>query len=139
MSLFKPSDRAPIQGVKSVVVGGIAFLSDISCLWLLTEIGRIYYLISAAIAFMVGLIVNYELSVSWVFATRRYEDRKKEFVIFCLIGIFTTVVGLTLMWLLTEMAQFHYLNSKILVTVITFFLNFSMRKGMLFTNRQTEA
>jgi putative flippase GtrA len=139
MSLLKRSDHTLTQGAKYIVVGVAAFLADFSCVWALTELGHIYYLVSASIAFVVGLSVNYILSVTWVFASRRFEDRTKEFFLFSLIGLFTVVVGLVLMWVFTEIAQIHYLASKIMVTAVVFPLNFGIRKSLLFTARQSIA
>ena len=64
-----------IQFFRYTFVGGIAFLVDFGTLVLLTEVLNLHYLISAGIAFILGLTVNYLLSISWVFNNRAMDNR----------------------------------------------------------------
>ncbi|MDP3066192.1 MAG: GtrA family protein, partial [Methanobacteriaceae archaeon] len=68
------TDNTSIQLFRYVFVGGVAFLVDFGSLYLLTEFFGIYYLTSAAIAFLLGLITNYILSISWVFNKRTLNN-----------------------------------------------------------------
>ena len=68
-------------------VGGVAFVADYGTLYLFTEAFHIYHLLSAAIAFVIGLLVNYLLSTSWVFASRTQKNKWIEFAIFAIITI----------------------------------------------------
>ena len=61
------TDKTKIQMFRYLFVGGAAFIVDFLSLFILTDFFGIYYLISAAIAFILGLIANYFLSISWVF------------------------------------------------------------------------
>ncbi len=63
-----------LQFLSYSLVGGLAFVVDYGSLWLLTEKCHLYYLISAAIAFLLGLTVNYLLSTTWVFTERKYNN-----------------------------------------------------------------
>ncbi len=81
------TDKTRMQMFRYMFVGGAAFIVDFVSLFILTDFFGIYYLISAAIAFILGLIANYLLSVSWVFNKRTLENRTFEFGIFAIIGI----------------------------------------------------
>ena len=48
---------------------------------MLTEILGLYYLISAVLAFAVGLLVTCGLSVLWIFKHRRIQNRFAEFAV----------------------------------------------------------
>lgn len=126
------TDSTLIQLFRYTFVGGLAFIVDFSCLYLLTEFLGIYYLISAAIAFLLGLATNYTLSISWVFNKRRLRNRSIEFGIFTLIGIVGLILNEVFIWFFTEELFFYYLVSKIFSTIIIFFWNFSARKFILF-------
>lgn len=65
--LKNQTDRTHIQFFRYIFVGGIAFMVQFGSLYLFTSIFNVYYLISTAIAFTLGLIDNYALSISWVF------------------------------------------------------------------------
>ena len=132
MLLVGRTDRTEIQVLRSAAAAHLGFWVDFAALALLTEIIGLYYLISAALAFTVGLCVTYGLSVLWIFKHRRIKSRIAEFAAFCLIGLVGAVVMLACMWLLTEVVHLHYLVSKIASSVLVFALNFTMRKLLLF-------
>ena len=85
--LKKSTDKIGIQFFRYIFVGGAAFLVDFVSLYLLTDFLGVYYLTSAAIAFILGLIVNYFLSTYWVFNKRKLDNLTFEFGIFAIIGI----------------------------------------------------
>jgi len=139
--LMEPTDNGWIQLFRYTFVGGVAFLADFGLLAGLTELAGMNYLISAAIAFIVGLTVNYLLSVRWVFASRTLESRTAEFTVFALIGIVGLGLNELFLWLLTDFVGWHYLVSKLVTTAIVFFWNFLARRLVLFraTTTRTEA
>jgi putative flippase GtrA len=127
------TDSTLIQFFRYMFVGGIAFLLDFSSLSLLTEFLRIHYLVSAALAFVLGLTVNYVLSVYWVFASRRVASAWVEYLIFGSIGVIGLGMNELFIWFFTERIRFHYLFSKIISTVFVYFWNFFARKITLFS------
>ena len=125
-------ERIIKEGLKYAVVGGIATLSDISTLYLLVTYFDIYYLYGTVIGFFVGSVVNYFISVNWVFSSRRFRyNFTLEFGSYILIS--TSVLGFTVlaMWILTEIFGVYYLYSRILLIFFTYILNFSLRKYFL--------
>ncbi|HBK30447.1 MAG TPA: GtrA family protein [Porphyromonadaceae bacterium] len=130
--LHEPSDNVFIQLFRYGFVGGTAFVVDFSVLYVLTRFAGLYYLLSAAIAFIIGLAVNYLLSISWVFNRRKVNNRFSELFIFTVIGIVGLLLTSLLMWLFTEQAGLFYLISKIITTAIVLIWNFTARKLILF-------
>jgi putative flippase GtrA len=126
------TDKTRIQLFRYLFVGGAAFIVDLTSLFILTNFLGIYYLISAAIAFILGLFVNYFLSVNWVFNRRTLENRTFEFGIFAFIGIVGLGLNEVFIWFFTQDLQIYYLFSKILAAVIILFWNFFARKFILF-------
>lgn len=126
------TDNTRIQLFRYLFVGGAAFIVDLTLLFILTNYLGVYYLISAAIAFILGLIINYFLSVKWVFNRRNLENRTFEFGIFAVIGIIGLGLNEVFIWFFTQDLQIYYLFSKILAAVIILFWNFFARKFMLF-------
>ncbi len=118
---------------KYLVVGGIAFVADFSTLWLGTEVAKIHYLVSAAAGFSLGVVVNYLLSVHWVFNYRRMKDQKMvEFATFAWIGILGLGWNEVLMYFFTWLFNGKYLWAKIPTTALVFCWNFGVRKYFLF-------
>ena len=129
------TDNTLIQLFRYTFVGGIAFLIDFSTLYILTEIFNIYYLLSAALAFLLGLAVNYILSILWVFKFRVIKSRYVEFIIFGIIGIVGLSLNELIIWTFTEYVEFHYMASKIVSTVIVYLWNFFARKYILYNKK----
>lgn len=136
-SIFKgKADSTLLQLFRYTFVGGFAFIVDFGTLYILTEYFNIYYLVSAGIAFIFGLIINYFLSVKWVFNNRTMENRLLEFLLFTLIGLVGLGLNELSLWVLTDILLIYYLLSKIITTIIVYFWNFFARKILLF-NKQT--
>jgi putative flippase GtrA len=132
-NLFRDhTDKTRIQLFRYILVGGVAFLVDFTSLFILTEYFGIFYLISAALAFILGLTANYFLSVRWVFNNRKLENRNFEFGIFAIIGMVGLGLNEILIWFFTQDIQIFYLYSKILAAVVILLWNFFARKFILF-------
>ncbi len=139
-TLFKgQSNNTLLQLFRYTFVGGFAFLIDFSTLYILTDYLKIYYLFSAGIAFILGLIANYFLSVKWVFNSRKVENRLMEFLLFTLIGLVGLGLNELFLWILTELFLIYYLLSKMITTFVVYFWNFFARKIILFnTNKSSK-
>ena len=126
------SDNTLIQLFRYTFVGGFAFMVDIGSLYALTEFLQFHYLVSAAIAFMLGLVVNYRLSVIWVFSRRAVRSKWVEFAVFAGVGIIGLVFNELIIWFFTEKVALYYLLSKIISAVFVYLWNFVARKFLLF-------
>ncbi|MBI5680415.1 MAG: GtrA family protein [Methanobacterium sp.] len=126
------TDNTHIQFFRYIFVGGIAFIVDFGSLFILTQYFGIYYLFSAAIAFILGLIANYALSIKWVFNKRTLNNIWSEFTIFTVIGVIGLGLTVLFMWFFTEYITLYYLFSKIITASLVLFWNFSARKITLF-------
>ena len=131
--LFKDKPRnMVIQMMRYSISGAIAFSIDIALLFIMTEYAGINYLIAAIIAFTLGMIIVYLLSISWVFPNRSFKNRHKEIWIFLIIGFIGLGLNEVIIWSFTEFVNFHYMISKMISTVIVYFWNFFNRKYILF-------
>jgi putative flippase GtrA len=120
------------QLCRYTIVGFIAFVFDFGTLYGLTHFLGVHYLLSAAAAFVLGLSVNYTLSIKWVFSRRTVRNGSAEFLIFALVGAAGLGLNELFIWLFTEIAHFHYLVSKIISTIFVYLWNFFARKYALF-------
>ncbi len=127
-----------MQLFRYTFVGGFAFLVDFGTLFILTEYFNIHYLVSAGIAFLFGLIVNYFLSVKWVFNSRVMENVWLEFILFTLIGLVGLGLNELFLYILTDIFLIYYLISKLITTFIVYFWNFFARKIFLFNKQKSQ-
>ena len=120
-----------IQFFRYIFVGGAATIVDMGSLYILTSIMGLNYLISAAIAFILGVATNYLLCIVWIFeSTGRV---KKEIILFVVIGVGGLILNEVIIWLLVEEAKLYYMLAKTVAVVIVLVWNFGMRKKYVFT------
>jgi putative flippase GtrA len=129
-----PAHSIKTEFARYVLVGGLAFVADFSALALLVDGLGLHYLPATFLAFLLGVWINYLLSVRWVFGFRAVGHRGVEFTIFLFVGAITLLVSLGLMALLVGGAGLHYLLAKCLTAAVTLIANFAGRRMLLFTN-----
>jgi putative flippase GtrA len=105
---------------------------DVGVLVVLTSSLGVYYLHAAALAFSIGLLTSYGLSIAWVFQARTWQHPWVEFGLFTLIGGIGLLGCGVCMWVLTEYAHLHYLCSKAGSALVVFLWNFVAKKWLLF-------
>jgi putative flippase GtrA len=133
----RPDTRGTISGLRrqllrSVGVSLVSFGLDFGVLALLTEAAGLYYLLSAAISFLLGTSLSWLLSVRWVFDVRARASKLVEYGLFVLVGAVGLGLNEVLLWLFTDRWGIYYLLSKIIAASLVFFWNFGMRKALLF-------
>lgn len=114
-------------------VSGVAFSLDLGTLALLVEFGHWNYLPASAIAFVVGGLAAWWLSVRLVFSYRRVRDPRLESLTFVALGLVGMAANLGLLTLGVEWLGLHYAIAKIGAGGCTVGLNFAMRRLLLFT------
>lgn len=113
------------------VVGVISFLVDYGILYVLTEKANIYYLLSAGISFTVSVVINYLLSMSWVFKSNKKRGKKEEFIIFIGLSLGGLLLNQVMMYVFVDYMNVYYLLAKIVATAIVMIYNFTSRKLIL--------
>lgn len=112
--------------IRFVIVGGISFVIDYMGLYILTEYVNINYLISSSISFTIAVIVNYILSVKFVF--EKAKNGYKQLILFIISSIVALFLNQICMWFFVEMITLHYMISKILATIIVTMWNYITKK-----------
>lgn len=129
---FKPSQRYTVQLVRSLAVSVISLIFDFSTLVACKELVGINYLVAAAIGFIVGVIVNYLLSIVWVFPDHKLSSRHAEFVIFVIICAIGLGLNLAIIAGMVQGLSVDYRLAKLVSTIVVFFWNFFARKKILY-------
>jgi putative flippase GtrA len=112
---------------------GVAFVGlgfDFGVLVLLREVGQVHYLIAAAGGFTAGLIVNYLLSIKYVFTNPKIKSHAMNFGLFALIGLIGLGLLSLCMWTLTDGLGINYIASKVLATAVVYVWNFFARRHL---------
>jgi putative flippase GtrA len=132
--LVEETTNWKIQFFRYVFVGGFSFFVDYGLLFILTEFFHLFYLISATISFVVGLVINYLLSTKWIFKKSKLSSSTLEFIIYGIIGVVGLILNNILLFIFTDLLMIHYMISKLITTVIVMGWNFFGRRIILFNN-----
>lgn len=119
------------QIVKFSGVGTLCFLIDFACLYALREFAGVDVLIASGIAFTVSVVVNYCLSVRFVFAVDESKNKVRNFVLFIVFSVIGLILTEIIMAVGTNLLTWNYLLVKVISTVIVMVFNFVTRKLFL--------
>ena len=119
-----------LQLIKFAIVGGIAAFVDVGVLVVLKELLNIDVLIASAISFCVSVTVNYVLSMSFVFKSKK-QSKVKEFIIFVCLSVGGLGLNQLILWVGVNFTSIYYLIIKFMAMVIVPVYNFITRKIFL--------
>ena len=121
------------------VVGGVAFVADFGTLVAAQEIylksfpSGVY--IATVLGFVVGLAVNYALSLWFVFTSEKDQGKGRSvgaFLVFGVVGLLGLVWTELGMWLGIELLHMNYMLVKVFVTGAVLAWNYLGRKVLVF-------
>lgn len=119
---------------KFAIVGLTSLAVDYALLMFLVEACEADLFFSTTVSFIVSVIVNYVLSMKYVFDHREGMSRKREFTIFAILS----AVGLGLndlyMFVGVTMLNIGYQAMKLISTFLVTWYNFFSRKKFLSNN-----
>ena len=127
------------QFLRYMVTGGFAFVADFGLFALCLYAFGWHYLLANLVGLVAGLVLNYLMSILWVFtACKRILKTKKgiEFVLFALVGIAGVGINQVLMYLMVDGLGINEMVSKMIAAVLVLMWNFGARKLILFKKRE---
>lgn len=104
------------QILKFGIVGGFCFLIDFGITTGFTNLLGIHYLISKFLGFVVSAIVNYLLSIKFVFTQKKEMDKKKEFTVFLILSAFGLLINEIVMFICIDGIYAHSNELRALVS-----------------------
>jgi len=135
----KKNNDLILEFLRYLIVGGIAFVIDFTVLYVSKEFifKDLYYSLyaSTAMGFISGIIVNYSLSIFFVFNSAKGTQigrSTKDMFIFIIVGILGLIISEFGMFIGAKALEFNYLIVKIVVTAIVLLWNYLARKILIF-------
>lgn len=132
------------QFLKFAVVGGISFLVDFTVYTIMCNVLHIHYIIAGVLGFTVSVVVNYILSMRYVFLSKDDTRKDKEFLIFVVLSLMGMFLNTILLYLcidilysnlgyLKQLLSNEWMNivAKVFATGVVMVFNFITRKIFL--------
>jgi len=113
------------------IIGVIATIVDLGLLFVLTEFFKIWYLLSVAIACIVGMLTNYIINKKFNFKNKS-KKIALQFGLFFSVALTSIVLNLVIVFILVEFFTLWYLLAKVISTLIVFSWSFYWHKNITF-------
>ncbi len=123
--------------IKYIISGGTAALTNLTVLYVFTDLLGVWYLISAVIAFFVSLGVSFSLQKLWTFQDNSWQGVQRQFSFYFLVILGDLIFNEVALYLLVEKAGLYYIFAQIIIEAIIAPTNFLFYKFKVF-NRQTD-
>lgn len=126
------------QFLRYFVTGGLAFVVDFGVFALAFYCFNIHYLVANLIGLMGGNVVNYLLSIGWVFSAEKRKMEKHlvmEITVFIVISLVGMALNELLMYIFVDLLLVQEMVSKVGAAVIVLLYNFLARKFILFKKK----
>lgn len=130
-----------IQFIRYAVVGGAATVVDFTLYHFEISTLNINHIIANTISFTMGLLINYFLSISWVFNKQKHNFTK-DFMIFAIIGLLGLIFSNLILFILIDTKLLYKIFiyssdkfvkdiAKLTATFIVLFWNFIARRKIV--------
>lgn len=128
------SKKTGVQFLRFCLVGGSSTILQLSLLYLLTEVTRIHYLISSAIAFIISVAYSFCLHRVWTFEVN-FGKISSQLSVFYTIYISTLIGNSIGLYILVEFFSVYYLLAQWIMILFFGIINFLLSKYITFATR----
>ncbi len=124
-----------VQFSKFAGVGLLAFAIDYGIMVLLVEAVGFDSVAAATVSYVASVVVNYFMSMRFVFRHKAGMTRRREFAIFVVLAAIGLGINDLLLWVATDGVGIDYRIAKFGVAAIVTLWNFFSRKALLDAGR----
>jgi putative flippase GtrA len=110
--------------LRFIVSGGLAAVVNIAMLYILTEYAGIWYVISAALAFITAFFVSFALQKYWAFRNRRMQGTQTQLMLHLLTAVINLCLNVLLIYVIVEYAGVWYILAQIIAAIVIAFESF---------------
>jgi len=105
--------------LKYTVLGICGTIADFGLTFVFTDIVGIFYLISSAMAYMVGITISYLLDQKYVYKYKfvKFSDLVNDYFSYVLIMLSSLVIILILMTVFVELLGMGYMLAKVIASL----------------------
>jgi len=119
-------------------VGGVSAALDALIFFIFAKLVGFDYLVVASFGFMIATLVNYFLSVRFVFKSGVTFSRTQEIFLVYVASAISLLVNLIVLYVMVNKMQFELIFSKLTTTASVFIWNFVVRNFLIFREPKAE-
>ncbi len=119
------------QFVRFLLVGGVSFAVDFGLYLLLYAVFGVQYVVASTISFSLSLVLNYILTLRFVFEARAGRNHAKEFAMYVGLNIIALGLNQGILFLTVDLLGATPVIGKIVATAVVLVYNFISRKLLI--------
>lgn len=119
------------QFARFLVVGLFSFAFDFGLYFVLFEYVGVQYLLASTISFSLSLVLNYVLTLKYVFDSKPGRNVAKEFAIYIGLNIIALGLNQGILFIAVEALGATPLMGKLVATAVVLVYNFISRKLLI--------
>lgn len=123
--------RLAWQFARFLVVGGISFAFDFGLFLLLHEVFGVQYIVASTISFTLSLVLNYFLTVKYVFTGRAGRGIAREILLYVGLNIVALGLNQLILFLSVDLLGASPAVGKLIATAVVLVYNFISRKLLI--------
>lgn len=120
-----------LQFCRFASVGILSLAVDYGLMVFLTESTDMGYFRACAFSYTISILVNYVLSMRYVFRGREDVSKAKEVSIFLALSLIGLGLNQIAMWMLVDVLNIYYAVAKVLAAAMVTGYNFISKKTFL--------
>jgi len=118
--------------IKFLISGGAATLIDLIALYFFTDILKIWYLISAILAFTLAFTANFAMQKFWSFNCEQEKKSHHQLILFLLVNLINLSINSFGVYLLVEKMNIWYIFSQVIMSGLIAMESFFVYKLLIF-------
>jgi len=123
-----------VKLIRYFCVGGVAASVDIALFAAVVQFAGLPWFLVAISSFVLATLVNYFLSIKYVFDSGVRFRKRDEVVLVFFASSLGLVANQGILWILIEVQGMHVILAKIVATGGVFFWNYAARRLFIFRN-----
>lgn len=120
------------KALRFIVSGGTAALTQITSLYVFTDVLSIYYLYSSVLSYIVAIVVSFILQKFWAFQDKDLGSSHIQFAKYVLVGILGLATNTLSMYVLVSVLGVWYIVAQIISGAFIAGINFFCYKNFIF-------
>lgn len=104
--------------LRFMVAGATSFITNIVLLYVFTEYGGLWYLVSSVLAFCVAFLVNFVLQKYWAFQSYEHHKAKTQLPLHLGVAVFNLGLNTLLMYSFVEFLGIWYVLAQIIASAL---------------------
>lgn len=125
-----------MQVLKFLISGGVVALTELTLLYIFTDIFGIWYLFSLVPAFLVAFCVSFSLQKFWTFQDRETHTVHVQIPSYLLVALANLALNAALLYLLVQFVGVWYLFAQVLINALIAVWSFLIYKFIIFKKNE---